>query len=123
MFLNWDVNYEFKSQFPGDLSLIFEIPIKHNRCVYMSCALFAPSDNFLVILDTQKFIQTWRMSENDDRFPGLHQGTEQRWRADKKFHYAEDGFNGGKYLRLPQYNQLNQRWPHLPLFPCFYLGK
>lgn len=101
MFLNWDINYEFKSQYPGSLSLMFEIPIKGNRNVYMSCCLYTPSDTFLVILDTQRFIQAWYMSEDDDRFPGLHQGTERLWRADKKFHYAEDGFNEDKINPVP----------------------
>ncbi|CRZ20011.1 hypothetical protein QG071_04490 [Kingella kingae] len=96
MNLNWDIHYQLFSNciYPIDLKLIFFIPLTHNT-VYMQYNLVSEAHHWLVILDTQKFIQAWRTSQNDERFPNYHLGDEQFWRSDSKFHSAEAVFNKG----------------------------
>lgn len=96
MKLNWNIDYQFFSNhiYPIDLKLIFSIPLEYNT-VYMQYDLISEAHHWLVILDTQKFIQAWRISQNDERFPNYHLGDEQLWRSDSKFHDAEAAFNKG----------------------------
>lgn len=61
----------------------------------MQYNLISEATHWLVILDTQKFIQAWRTSQNDERFSNYHLGDEQLWRTDSKFHDVEQAFNRG----------------------------
>ncbi|WP_043903160.1 hypothetical protein, partial [Kingella kingae] len=70
MKLNWDIHYQLSANciYPIDLKLIFFIPLTHNT-VYMQYNMVSEPHHSLVLLDTLKFIQAWRTSTNDDRFP------------------------------------------------------
>lgn len=73
MKLNWNIHYQIVSKYiyPINAQLIFEIPIT-NSTVYMKQDLLDISRKYIVLLDTLKFIQAWRTSTNDDRFPNYH---------------------------------------------------
>lgn len=103
MNLEWDINYEFSfnTYYPINLQIIFEIPIKEGRQVYMQHSLEFDSKGFIIILDTKKFIKIWRKSKNDSRIPNYHIGDEKLWRTDYKFHSAEQGFEDGKKNPVP----------------------
>lgn len=96
MKLNWNIHYQIVSKYiyPIDVQIIFEIPIAIGM-VYMKQDLIQNSNRFIVLLDTKKFIQTWRTSQNDERFPNYHIGNEQIWCSDRKFHLADTGFKHG----------------------------
>lgn len=103
MNLNWDIDYEFSFNtfYPVNLQILFKIPIKDDRQVYMKHFLDINAQGFIIIIDTKKFIRTWRKSRNDPRIPNYHIGNEELWRADYKFHYPEESFQLGKENPVP----------------------
>ena len=113
MKLNWNINYQIVSKYiyPINAQLVFEIPIA-NDTVYMKQDLLDNSRKFIVLLDTNKFIQSWRTSKNDCRFPNYHIGNEQVWRSDRKFHYAEQGFELGFSNPVPIISEIACHYEH-----------
>lgn len=113
MKLNWNIRYQIVSKhiYPINAQLIFEIPIT-NSTVYMKQDLLDISRKYIVLLDTLKFIQAWRTSTNDDRFPNYHVGNEQIWRSDRKFHHAEQGFALGWMNPVPIISDMACRYEY-----------
>lgn len=97
---NWNISYEIcrNNQSPVEPILLFEIPIADNQVVYMEQAIYKRPfcDEYIVILDTQKFIHAWQQSKNDAIIPNYHLGDKQLWRNDSGFAETEAMFKRGK---------------------------
>ena len=100
--LEWNVDYRFQFNpfYPVDLRLVFAIPT-NQKTVYMSLDIEEKFTTFVLLLDTQKFIRAWRVSQDDGYFKGYNTGDPELWRKDRKFHYAEQGFSLGLVNPVP----------------------
>lgn len=90
----WNIPFQFSVNEYREPFIVFPIPLP-NQTVFMSHNLSKKQDCYMVIADTAKFINIWRLSTNDDRFPNYHVGDRKLWRADYKFGDAERGFSLG----------------------------
>lgn len=82
--------------------LIFEFQTKDNRMIYMRHSIFqSPSDEVkLVFVQAENFLTMWRNMQYPQE-PHLSWGSEDEWRRDYKFHYAEKGFSFGRINPVP----------------------
>lgn len=95
----WNIPFKFSLNGNEVLSIVFPIFLPH-KTVFMRHDL-NHQQGYIVIADTTKFINVWRLSENDDRFSNYHKGNSEQWKSDRKFKGAEHGFSQGEKNPVP----------------------
>ena len=86
-------------RFPGiniiveEKRVVFELKIKNQKSVYM-CHPFKNNTGGIAFVDSIKFLELWRNSKIDvDK--EISNKTEDGWRDDYKYSWAEEGFKQG----------------------------
>jgi len=100
MHIDWNIPHYFAKNYDVMLFIVFPILLP-DRSIYMKHNLTRHNDGYLVIVDTSKFISTWRYSTDDDRFCGYHLGDKELWKSDYKYPFTEECFLLGKSDPVP----------------------
>jgi len=78
----------------GNECIVFEIEVSDNENVFMSIPATNDDERYVVLVNTEKFLNLWRNEPN-----GIHSnismGDINTWKNDYKYHYAVDGFAEG----------------------------
>ncbi len=84
---------------------IFELRRDSNQLVYMSeeCTNAMNDERYVVVVDANKFLTLWK-NEPNPRHRYLSFGNEAIWKADYKYHYAEQCFSQSKINPIPLAN-------------------
>lgn len=105
MYLEWNIPYTFcKNIYNNELFLFFQITVENDKKVYMQHNLYKDSEEYITIVDTNRFIDIWRLSSNDERISGYHLWDVGSLRNDYKFEEAEIGFSFGFKNPVPIVN-------------------